>query len=96
MVRIEKSGSPAAAGPTGSTKRKQSSKSKSASSGGKVSVADATSLREKAKIMLSDTPDVRIKRVEEIRNALEEGSYEINEQNVAAHIVINALTEKPW
>ncbi len=96
MVRIERSGGPAASGPTGSTKRKHSSKSKSASSGGQVSVADATSLRKKAKTMLSDTSDVRIKRVEEIRNALEEGSYEINERNVAVHIVINALTEKPW
>jgi anti-sigma28 factor (negative regulator of flagellin synthesis) len=37
-----------------------------------------------------------MERIEEIRNALEEGSYQVNEQDVAVQIVTNALGEKPW
>ena len=73
-------------------------KSKAASSkgGDSVKVSDAASLREKAQTMLGDMSAVRMERIEEIRNALESGSFQSNSRKVATQIVSNALAEHPW
>ncbi len=62
----------------------------------KVKVADAAALREKARVMIADMPEVRLERIEEIRDALERGEYDVDSKKVAARIVINALAEHAW
>lgn len=61
-----------------------------------VQVADSASLREKAQIMLADISDVRMERIEEIRDALEKGTFKTDSRKVATQIVANALAEHPW
>ncbi len=62
----------------------------------RVKVAEAAALREKARVMIADMPDVRLERIEEIRDALERGEYGVDARKVAARIVINALAEHAW
>ncbi len=88
-------------GPTGIHKAASASKGKSkgkasASGGDSVKVSDAISLREKALTMLSDMSAVRMERIEEIRGALEEGSFKMDSHKVATQIVSNALAERSW
>jgi len=75
-------------------------KGKQASSTGKgcdsVQVTDSASLREKAQVMLADISPVRMERIEEIRDALEKGTYSQDSRKVATQIVANALAEHPW
>ena len=95
MVRIDKTtgiNTPA----LGSAKRKRASKGGSASNSGQVHVNDASALRQSAKVLLADISEVRMERIEGIRDALESGSYQVNEQDIAVQIVSNALGEKPW
>jgi len=61
-----------------------------------VKVSDAAGLRARAKVMLEDMPDVRLDEIEQIRNALENGSYQMNNKAIASHIVRNALSEHAW
>jgi len=75
---------------------KSTGKAKSGRARDRVKVADAASLHERAKVMLADMPDVRLDRIEEIRDALEKGSFELNEKKVAVRIVRNALVERTW
>ncbi|ATX82949.1 anti-sigma-28 factor, FlgM family [Mariprofundus ferrinatatus] len=96
MVRIDKPTGVKAPASTGSANKKRASKGSSTSKGGQIHVGDASALREKAKVMLSDISDVRMERIEEIRDALESGSYQVNEKEIAVQIVTNALGEKPW
>jgi len=77
-------------------KKRTASPSASAGTSDRVQVAGATALREKAKTMIADMPDVRLERIEEIRGALEQGQYEVDNRKVAARIIINALTERLW
>jgi len=97
MVRISGPNRPSgvSSAKAGGRKRTASS-STSTGVSDRVQVADATALREKAKIMLADMPDVRLERIEEIRDALEQGQYEVDNRKVAARIIINALTERLW
>jgi len=97
MVRIS-GGSPA-----GAVLKSQSSKGKGKASSGKksgggdrVQVSDASTLREMAKSMMADMPDVRLERIEEIRDALEQGTFKYNGKKVATQIVLNALSEHSW
>jgi len=46
--------------------------------------------------MLSDMSSVRMERIEEIRGALEEGSFKSDSHKVATQIVSNALAERSW
>ncbi|MBL4775943.1 MAG: flagellar biosynthesis anti-sigma factor FlgM [Mariprofundus sp.] len=72
-------------------------KGKAAGSGGdSVKVSDAAGLREKALTMLSDMSAVRMERIEEIRGALEEGSFKSDSRKIAKQIVSNALAERSW
>ena len=95
MVRISGPGRP---GNVSSTKRsgKRSAARASGSGSETVHVADAASLREKAQVMLASLPDVRMERIEEIRDSIERGEYEVSGKEVASRIVINALAERPW
>jgi flagellar biosynthesis anti-sigma factor FlgM len=61
-----------------------------------VKVSDAAGLRERAKVMLADMPDVRLDQIESIRDALEGGTYKMNNKAIASHIVRNALSEHAW
>ena len=61
-----------------------------------VKVSDAAGLRERAKVMLADMPEVRLDEIEGIRNALEQGTYQMNNKAIATHIVRNALSEHAW
>jgi len=99
MVRINGTNRPASIQKSSSGK----SSSKSSGSGGKpgaggerVEVSDASALRERAQVMLSDMPEVRMERIEEIRDALESGSFQVSGKKVATQIVRNALAEHSW
>ena len=95
MVRI--SGTRGPGGISSTKKAGKRSAAKSGSAGGeKVQVADAAGLREKAGVMLSNLPEVRLERIEEIRSSIERGEYEVSGKEVASRIVINALAERPW
>jgi len=87
-------------GSTGIQKSASAAKGKgkaAAGSGGdSVKVSDAASLREKALTMLSGMSAVRMDRIEEIRGALEEGSFKTDSRKVATQIVSNALAERSW
>lgn len=96
MVRIDKPAGVNTPASVGSAKRKRSSKGSTASGSAQIHINDASALREKAKVMLADISEVRMERIEEIRDALESGSYQIDEQDIAAQIVTNALGEQPW
>ncbi len=96
MVRIDKTTGINAPASMGSANKKRAPKGSSAAKGGQIHVNNASALREKAKILLFDVDAVRMGRIEEIRSALENGSYQINEQAVTVQIVTNALGEKPW
>lgn len=61
-----------------------------------VQVSDAAGLRERAKVMLADMPEVRLDKIEDIRNALENDTYTMNSKTVSTYIVRNALSEHPW
>jgi len=75
----------------------KSRKKTSVSMGGEtVRLASADHLREQAKAMLAEMPDVRLERIEEIRGALEQGRYRVKAKQVAKRIVANALAEGPW
>jgi len=96
-MRIERSTGPAEI--KQSTSAGGKSKGKRASSGGStdsVQVSDSASLREKAQIMLGDMDAVRMERIEEIRDALEKGTFKSDSRKVASQIVCNALAEHPW
>ncbi len=75
---------------------KAAGKSKGGRARDRVKVADAASLHERAKVMLADLPEVRLERIEEIRDALEKGTFQMNEKQVAVRIVRNALAERTW
>jgi len=96
MVRIDKTTGVNVPASMGSAGKKRTSKGGSTAKGGQIHVNDASALREKAKVLLSDISEVRMERIEELRNALENGNYQVNEQDVAVQIVTNALGEKPW
>jgi len=96
MVRISGSNRPSGVSSAKAGGKKRTSSSASAGASDRVQVADATALREKAKAMIADMPDVRLERIEEIRGALEQGQYEVDNRKVASRIIINALTERLW
>jgi len=97
MVRIngtDRAGRVASSKPAG--KKSRSAGTGSTNSAGTVQVADAAALREKARVMLADMPEVRLERIEEIRSAIEKGTYKTDSARVAAHIIVNALSERSW
>jgi len=99
MVRISGSGAAAAiqkAKASSGGKAKASSGKKSGGGGDRVQVSDAATLREMAHTMMADMPEVRLDRIEEIRDALESGSSNYNSKQVATQIVRNAMAEHSW
>lgn len=97
MVRISGSGA------TGAIQKVKASggKAKAAPSGKKsggdrVQVSDAATLREMAHAMMADMPEVRLERIEEIRDALESGTANYSSKKVATQIVRNAMAEHSW
>lgn len=97
MVRIngaDRTGRIASAKSAG--KKSRSTASSQSNSAGIVQVADAAALREKASVMLADMPEVRMERIEEIRSSIEKGTYKTDSARVAAHIIVNALSERTW
>ncbi|HID36678.1 MAG TPA: flagellar biosynthesis anti-sigma factor FlgM [Ghiorsea sp.] len=93
MVRISGSSQPAGIHKSAGKPKGAAVKSGKSDS---VKVSDAAGLRERAKVMLADMPDVRLDEIESIRNALEQGTYQMNNKNIATHIVRNALSEHAW
>jgi len=94
VVRI--SGSSAPTGIHKSAGKAASAKTGTSSKKDTIQVSDAAGLRERAKVMLSDMPDVRLDKIEEIRDALESGTYQLDSKSVSVHIVRNALSEHAW
>lgn len=97
MIRI--SGSDPISGLASAKSREKKRKSSASKSGGAadtVRVADATGLREKVQAMLVDMPELRMDRIEEIRDELESGRYTIDSRKVAARIIANAVAERTW
>jgi len=78
---------------TGTRKKGKASSKKGAD---KVQVTDAETLREMAHTMMADMPDVRLEKIEGIRDALEKGTFQCNSKKVATQIVRNALAERTW
>ncbi len=95
-MRINSSTGAAGVQNSGGASKGKSKGKASASGGDSVKVSDASSLREKALTMLSDMSAVRMERIEEIRGALEEGSFKSDSRKVASQIVTNALAERSW
>ncbi len=96
MVRISGTGRPVAIQKSKVAAKASASGSKSSAAGERVEVSDASALREKAKAMLAEMSDVRLERIEEIRDALESGTFIFNSKKVATQIVRNALAEHSW
>jgi len=99
MVRISGSGATGAiqkANKAGGDKAKGASSGKKSSGGDRVQVSDAATLREMAHVMMADMPDVRLERIEEIRDALESGTANYSSEKVATQIVRNAMAEHSW
>jgi len=94
MVRI--SGIGTAGSVQKSTSSRKKSKASSKKSTDKVHVSDAETLREMAHTMMADMPDVRLEKIEGIRDALEKGTFQCNSKKVATQIVRNALAERIW
>ncbi len=96
-MRINGTGGPASIARAGKS-GKASGKKRAGKSGAgdRVKVADAASLREKARTMLADLPEVRLERIEAIRDAIERGAFRTDSRRVARRIVANALAEHPW
>ncbi len=78
---------------SGATAKKGKGKAAGKSGGDSVKISDASSLREKAMAMLDDVSPARLERIEEIRDALEDGSFKSDSQKVATRIVSNAISE---
>ncbi|MDX8397118.1 MAG: flagellar biosynthesis anti-sigma factor FlgM [Mariprofundaceae bacterium] len=76
--------------------QKKSATSKKPKGKDRVQVSDANTLRKMAHTMMADMPEVRFERIEEIRDALEQGSFKFNSQKVASQIVRNAMSEHVW
>jgi len=95
-MRIERTGGPAEIHKTKTAGKAKGKQTSSSSSGDSVQVTDSASLREKALTMLADMDAVRMDRIEEIRDALESGTYKSDSKKIAAQIVSNALAEHPW
>ena len=97
MVRIDGLTGPARAGASGKARKKRgASGGGRASSSERVQVAEAAALHEKARALMADMPEVRLARIEAIRDAIEDGSYRMDERRMAVRIVANALAERPW
>ena len=79
-----------------STGKGKTSPSKKSGSHDRIQVTDAATLREMAHTMMADMPEVRLDRIEEIRDALESGTFQHNSKKVAAQIVLNAMAERTW
>jgi len=95
-MRIERTGGPAEIQKTKTAGKAKGKQASSSGSGDSVQVSDSASLREKALTMLADMDAVRMDRIEEIRDALESGTYRSDSKKIAAQIVSNALAEHPW
>jgi len=67
-----------------------------ASGGQGVDFSSAAALRESVEMMMGDVSDVRMERIEAIRNVLESGRFIFNSRDVATQIVRNALAEHFW
>ncbi|MDX8387690.1 MAG: flagellar biosynthesis anti-sigma factor FlgM [Ghiorsea sp.] len=96
MVRI--SGSSPSSPMSSSSAGKGKGKASTSKRGGtdSVHVSDAAGLRERAKVLLADMPDVRLDKIEEIRDSLEQGTYQMDSKAVSTFIVRNALSEHSW
>jgi len=94
MVRISGTSSSAPIGKSASGKAKKETAKQARNDN--VQVSDAAGLRERAKVMLSDMPEVRMEIIEGIRNSLEKDTYQMDSKAISAFIVRNALSEHSW
>jgi len=95
-MRINNSGGATGIHKAGSAAKSKGKGSSAAKGGDSVHVADSASLREKAQVMLADISAVRMDRIEEIRDALDKGTFQQDSRKVASRIIANALAEHPW
>ena len=75
-------------------KRKTSARGRSKND--RVQVSDAETLRAMAKTMLVEMPEVRLDKIEGLRDALEKDLFQCDSKKVATQIVRNALAERSW
>jgi len=94
-MRINRPSGPSGIQTSGKASKGKGKTSSAGRGGDSVKVSDAASLREKAQVMLGDMSAVRLERIEEIRGALESGSFKSDNRKVASRIVSNALAEYP-
>jgi len=95
-MRIKNPGAATGIHKSGSAAKSSGKKASSGKSRDSVQVADSAGLRAKAQTMLADISEVRMDRIEEIRDALDKGSYSQDSRKVASRIIANALAEHPW
>ncbi|GAV19432.1 negative regulator of flagellin synthesis FlgM [Mariprofundus micogutta] len=95
-MRIERNSGPGGVQGGTSAGKAKGKRAPSSGSSDSVHVTDSASLREKAQVMLADMDAVRMERIEEIRDALEKGTFKSDSRKVATQIVCNALAEHPW
>lgn len=96
MVKIEGFHGTVKTSMTQAAGKKRTKKSSRSSTSDTVQVSEASALRERAKVLLANMPEARLDRIESIRDSLEKGTYVIDERRMAAQIVANALSERPW
>lgn len=100
MVRIDRTNRSASVqksgGSKGSAKSSAAGGKSGARGGERVEVSDAAALRERAHVMMADMPEVRMERIEAIRDVLESGKFTFDSKEVATQIVRNALAEHSW
>ncbi len=96
MVRISGVGSLGSVGKASGSRKKGKTSTQGSSKKDRIQISDAESLRTQAKAMIADMPDVRLERIEGIRDALEAGTFRYDSKKIAAQIVRNALAERAW
>jgi len=95
-MRIDRASGSAGIQNSGKASKGKGKKVSGSVGGDSIKVSDSASLREKAQVMLGEMSSVRLERIEEIRDALENGSFKSDSQKIATQIVKNALAEHPW
>jgi len=96
MVGISGVGALGSVGKSTGSRKKGKVSTQGSSKKDRIQISDAESLRTQAKAMIADMPDVRLERIEGIRDALESGKFRYDSKKIAAQIVRNALAERAW
>jgi negative regulator of flagellin synthesis FlgM len=83
------------AGQTGAVASREDRQTAAASGGGDViQLSDTARLMQKASEAIADTEEVRPEKVMALRDAVQQGTYEVDPQQVAKSLIVNLLQER--